>query len=128
MNLREQMSADVAGVFCRTADFAETGTYVPKGGTPRSVNAIVDVELTRVEQQGSQRYRVETLRVWCSQDPVTGIDNPQDGDGYAREGDDPNVKVYSFRGEIGDVDDNTGWTLTFIHKVPLTVGGNRMPR
>jgi hypothetical protein len=127
MSLREQMSADVAGVFCRTDDFAETGTYVPKGGVARPVVAVVDFDDSRVEQQGNQRYRIEMLRVFCSRDAVTGIDNPQDGDRFAREGDDANVTAYAFRGEIADTDD-TAWTLTFIRKVPLTLGGNRMPR
>jgi hypothetical protein len=68
----------------------------PRGASRGPVVAVVDFDDSRVEQQGNQRYRIEMLRVFCSRDAVTGIDNPQDGDRFAQEGDDANVTAYAF--------------------------------
>jgi hypothetical protein len=39
---QDMLAADATAVFCNSADFAEPITYTPRGGTTRSINAIVN--------------------------------------------------------------------------------------
>jgi hypothetical protein len=127
MTLREQIADDIARVFTRLADFGEPATYVPKGGQARPIVAVIDFDDTLQDGQGNHLNKIEVLRVLVSRDPTSGIDSPQFGDALARDGDDPDLKAYSFTGEITDSDD-AAWTLTFVRNLKDTIGGNRMPR
>lgn len=120
MTLREQIAADVAAVHINTADFAESLTYVPNGGTARTISGVVDEGGDFAEQQHGID-EVETLEVFVSRDSTTGIDDPQLGD-RVRRAIDSDAKWYSYSGRKTDVDESA-WTLIFERRVADKHGG-----
>ena len=133
MTLREQIHADVEGVFLNVDDFAETFYYLPAGGTRREIVCTVVLERSEVieTQHGKQNQHV--LQVFASKDETTGIDEPKAGDALWRKSQgtsDPQGFSYGLAVEEMDGNDGTdyageanGHVLTFLRYTPFKHGG-----
>lgn len=126
MTLKTQIESDVSAVFLETDDFAETVTYIPKGGKDRSVKAIVDRSVRPVQDQfGIWQDRVAEVLV--SKDATDGIAAiPEYGSSLVTS-DLADGETYSFEGTIVD-EDAAAWTLEFVIHDPKRRGGNYVKR
>lgn len=133
MTLREQIHADVAGVFLNTEDFGESFWYCPKDGTKRRIVGVAEAERTEVIESPHGKQNRHTLELFCSRDSTTGIDDPQLGDGLWRVSTDED-QGFSFAGLANDRDENDGTadagqgnahSLLFIRYTPYKIGGTR---
>ena len=74
--LNDQIAGDAVASFMDADGFAEAVIYTPKGGTPRTINAIVRRE-TPESQMGSAQDVQPRLLVIVANDPVLGIASNQ---------------------------------------------------
>ena len=87
MSLASQIADDVADVFQQVDDFAETITYFPKEGKPRSI-VVTRVSLSfyrrqrqeHIEEEQHHQVQVEELAFFIKNHAVLGMTNPQLGD------------------------------------------------
>lgn len=109
------IAAHRSTVFLNTDDFAEAVTYLPKSGSSRTVTAIIE-DVTRLRDLNGGIVNTEEIEVFVGRDASAdegGVDSPQIGDGLMRSAaNDPTQKVYSFIGDITDIEPD-GWTLLF---------------
>lgn len=73
MSLRTTIANDATAVFCNTSDFAETITYSPYGGSPRSIAAVV---MREQAQEFAPDGGTTSLPVWqicVANDGATGV-------------------------------------------------------
>lgn len=72
MSLSEAIETDASKVFLRTKDFAESVVYLPRCGSPRPINAIVDREPGQVFLNGE--FVTPQLIIAVDNRKETGID------------------------------------------------------
>jgi len=121
MTLKDQMAADVAGVFLNTDDFAEGFTHTPKGGIPRSVTLTIVDERVRFETRDNRKLRIRELEILAAHDATTGITNPQPGDKLTQDSDSRLPKVPLLFVDVVSQDD-AGVILRY-HESPRVVRG-----
>jgi hypothetical protein len=81
LNFNDQVAADLDAIFLNPAEFGESVTYFPRGGSPRPVVAVVDRSLLQKRPGQSHTTYDEEISVFCKQNATTGINDPQIGDG-----------------------------------------------
>jgi len=73
MSLKETIAADIETVFLNTDDFGETVTVIAADGREVSLTAVVEDEEAPLEDNRSNKRRVEKCLVWCkAADPSYG--------------------------------------------------------
>jgi hypothetical protein len=109
MTLRDVMESDVTDVFLNTDEHAESITYTPKGGTARTITAIIDEDAQFIATQ-TDAALADMAAIYATRDPLTGIDQPQLGDTitFTRSG---LVIVWAWTGETGDADEFSWWLV-----------------
>lgn len=80
MSLRDLMKKDALALVRDQQEFAQEVTYTPKGGSPRTINAIVSEEPLDSNAQDSNRGVYQKARVHVLNDATQGTDNPKRGD------------------------------------------------
>lgn len=122
--LAEQMVSDVSVVLLNTAEHAETVTYTPSSGSPRSVVAIVDsVEELDAQAFPDGQHRIRRRRAFVADNATTGVAAPTDKDTVTIDSEAWSVAAAK--------DDRAGmWELTLvrIESVEKSAQGYRLPR
>lgn len=77
--LREQIAIDMAGIV-DAGDLAEEITYTPKGGSPKTINALVLSVDTETEDDELGETKVKRRRIVILTDAAKGIASPKPGD------------------------------------------------
>ena len=107
---REQRIADIAGVFMNNDDFAEDVTYIPKSGSSRPVQCIVEAEQEYFDGDQSTE-KLERLRVFVDK-TATGIPTPVIGDSVLRSATfDPEQRRYGHSGDIEFKEPESHWVI-----------------
>ena len=121
MTLREQMAADVAGVFLNDEEHAESVTYTPANGVARTITAIVNEDGGLEDQDGRLADRIYAW-VFVARSGTTGIDDPQVNDTLAVTRGGEEVR-FTYAGGVSDADDS-GWWLRFSRQKNKRYGRN----
>jgi len=93
MSFLENMDGDMQNVILNTTEHAETITYTVQGGSPKSIEAVVDRgRYDEIENgpQGLQRNR--EIEIWISTDATAGIETPSTDDEVTIDGKNWNVE------------------------------------
>lgn len=128
MTLREQIAEDLESVFLNTDDFADSVTFYPKNGTPRTVVMLVDVRRDFRESEPGL-VTVEVAECRCLRDPNNaskgGVDNPQIGDGILLSTEaDPSQRKFGYVGIATEIS-ASDWVLHFSRDVLFRQGGGQ---
>jgi hypothetical protein len=100
--------------------------FTPVTGEERQVRAIL-TEGGSYQEGDKTLYRVETLKAFVLRDPsesLGGIDVAERGSALRIDGD-PQDRVYSCTGDYDSTADKYSWTLDFVRRIPVEIGGNR---
>jgi len=109
--LKQQITADVAGVFLDTDEFAEEVTYIPADGAEVSITVIIEEEDEFLDENNRSAF-VEYIRVFAKRATADGIKSPTIGDGIKRSAtEDPGQQVYGYTGQREDPERDTWWLL-----------------
>ena len=126
MTIKTLDAADVYDIYLDTDSEADTVTFVPKDGSPRSV-VVVAEEVGRAEDSSGFGIK-STLDVFCGRDATHakgGIDNPKPGDAILFGTDlDPLQEQYFYTGNVIEKIDSYAWVLEFQRIEIVQVGGN----
>jgi len=76
--LREQIALDMAGIVM--GDLSEEITYTPKGGSPKTINALVGSIDTETEDDELGETKIKRRRIVILTDAAKGIEAPKPGD------------------------------------------------
>lgn len=77
--LREQIAIDLAGIV-DTGELSEEITYTPKGGSPKTINALVGALDTETEDDELGETNVKRRRIVILTDATKGIASPKAND------------------------------------------------
>ena len=76
--LREQIALDMAGIV--TGDLSESITYTPKGGSPKTINALVGSIDTELEDDELGETKIKSRRIVILTDAAKGTASPKIND------------------------------------------------
>ena len=79
MSFKDQMNNDAVNVFLNTAEFAETITYTPKGGTAKQITASVNRRRLDSTNQDAGRLLKDQLEISIANHPVYGVESVNKG-------------------------------------------------
>lgn len=126
--LQEDMASDDENCVLETeSGFAETVTYVPKGGPSRQVVMVIDRRSDfRSNEQGLSD--IEIAECFCLRNAASvakgGINAPQIGDGILLSATvDPTQRPFAYTGVATDVT-HSSWVLHFSRDVIYRQGGS----
>jgi hypothetical protein len=121
--LRDDLRDDVAKTFLDVTHFAEMVTYIPVGGSAKSIAAIITSIVSGPENQGHSRIhaRHKSFAIYDG-DNVTGHVNPREGDviEYTEAG---ALRRWDFAKELKH--EPGLWTLEFHTSMQIAAGFNR---
>lgn len=108
--LKQQITADVAGIFLDTNEFAETVTYIPAGDSGVSITVIVEESDELIDVAG-RTVDEEMISVFTARTSA-GIQNPATGDAILRSvTEDPEQRVYGYMKQREDPERDSWWLL-----------------
>ena len=83
MTFKAQLSIDAAKVFLNSNEFAEEITYTPKGGSPKSIKAIIVRSQIDAADQGQSRIAHNQTELYIANDATNGVTSVDKGDDEA---------------------------------------------
>jgi len=80
MSFKDNLATDANNVFLNTNEFAEDITYTPKGGSPKSIKAII--VRSRLDTGGEDAGRIlrKQAEIYIANDATIGVDSIDKGD------------------------------------------------
>jgi hypothetical protein len=79
----DMLAADAVNVFANPTEFGESGTFTPRGGTPRTIGAVVDRNPPeRINARGE--FVTPKMTITVANDATTGISSA-DLDAYGND-------------------------------------------
>jgi hypothetical protein len=73
MTFKDQIKSDALNVFLNTGEFAETVSYTPKGGSAKTIKAVVNRERPDPAAEVSNRAYFNQLEIMIANDATNGI-------------------------------------------------------
>lgn len=108
--LKQQINADVSGVFLDTDEFAEEVTYIPAGGAAVSITVIIEETDEFLDIEGRAVFD-EVILVFTSRDS-SGIATPVINDGLKRSAaEDPSQRLYGYMGQKESPERDSWWLM-----------------
>jgi len=108
--LKQQITADVAGVFLDTDEFAESVTYIPASGAQSTITVIIE-ESDEFLDMEDRVVDDEMISVFTARTSA-GIQSPVIGDGILRSTtEDPEQRVYGYMQQREDPERDSWWLL-----------------
>jgi hypothetical protein len=108
--LKQQITADVAGVFLDTDEFAEAVTYIPASGSEVSITVIIEEEDEFLDEN-QRAADHEFIRVFTALTSA-GIKYPTLGDAIKRSAtEDEGQRLYGWTGQREDPERDSWWLV-----------------
>lgn len=108
--LKQQITADVPGVFLDTDEFAESVTYIPDSGAESTITVIIEETDEFLDIEGRSVFD-EVILVFTSRDS-SGIADPVLGDGLKRSAaEDPSQRTYGYMGQKESPERDSWWLM-----------------
>lgn len=79
MSFKEQLNNDAVLAFLNTGEFAETITYTPKGGTAKTIAALIDRKPVNSVGEDSGRTLLGQIEIVIANDSENGISSINKG-------------------------------------------------
>lgn len=79
MTLKSQIPDDARRAFLNPDEFAEEIVYIPSGGTPKTMNALVARKQIEADEQDQGHVLENQCEVYVANDAVTGVSSVQKG-------------------------------------------------
>jgi hypothetical protein len=111
MSLAAQMAADMT-VFLNTAEFAASVVYTARGGSPKTIDAVVDYGTDQIGDAQDGRNRSRHATVHISRDATAGIAAPAPGDAVTLSSEEWVVEAVVSQ-------DSAGATLSLVRTEPI---------
>jgi len=73
MALKQGLSQDIINCFLNTDEFAEEIAYTPKGGSPKTIKALVNRRRIEPATEDSSRTLYKEVEIIIANDPVYGV-------------------------------------------------------
>jgi len=117
VTLAALMQADVEAVLLNTDEHAESVTYTPKDGTPRTISIVILPDQGGLRQEANHLIDRRMIRIFASTDGTSGINSPANGDTITRGG-----VVYS----VEDIEPEVagGRMMTFVSVTHIQSGSS----
>lgn len=100
MTLAALMASDVDDVFLNTDEHAESCTFTPSSGSPRSITVVVIPQPSEIANEHDHEVEHKVILVLAKKHATEGIDTPAKGDSISWQG-----RAYSWVGWGGDDND-----------------------
>ncbi len=110
MTFKDRIKSDVVNIFLNENEFAEEITYTPKGGSAKTIKAIVDRKVLNPAAETANRIFIDEVDIPIATDATYGVVTVNRGGDKVTLPDENGVsRTYNVGDIIGN--DNGAWRL-----------------